>query len=172
MPNPSSTGQIILNFPTHPPPLSHHPLLLFRPSHSPLAVIGVTVCARSESLASLHAQFGESLIDVFPPGSVFPLAKNCFVYDESDGGGLNLTGGLPGLIIIPSAMGNRRLYIGTLLANLVSNVLGEFAAVVSSINFQLQEPHRLIRCTGPNFRESSWQRILECNVISSTPISI
>jgi hypothetical protein len=93
------------------------------------------VCTRSESLASLYAQFGESLIDVFPPGSVFPLAKNCFVYDESDGGSLNLTGDLPGLVIIPGAMGNRRLHVGTLLTNLVSTVLGEFATVVSSISF-------------------------------------
>ena len=131
MPNPLATGHLLLSFPTHPPSYSHLSLSLFRPSHFPLAVIGVAVCSQSESLSSIHAQINESLIDVFPPGSVFPLAKNCFVYDESDEGSLNLTGDLPpGVVVIPNVMGHKRLYIGTLLAGLCSNILEEFAMLV------------------------------------------
>ena len=133
MPNPLSTGHLLLSFPTHPPPHSHLPLSLFRPSHFPLAVIGIAVCSQSESLPSIHAQFNESLIDFFPPGSVFPLAKNCFVYDESEEGSLNFTDNLPGLVVIPKVMGHKRLYIGTLLAGLCSNILEGFAVLVRLI---------------------------------------
>ncbi|KIL69772.1 hypothetical protein M378DRAFT_190156 [Amanita muscaria Koide BX008] len=133
MPNSLSTGRILLSFPTLPPPASHLPLSLFRPSHFPLAVIGVAACSHREALPSIHAQFGESLIDIFPPGSIFPLVKTCFVYDESDEGNLNLTDDLHDFVVIPSAMGNKKLYIGTLLADLCSNVLGEFAAVAQTL---------------------------------------
>ncbi|KAF8628414.1 hypothetical protein AX15_003936 [Amanita polypyramis BW_CC] len=133
MPSPLSTGHILLSFPTHPPPHSHLPLSLFRLSHFPLAVIGIAVCSRDESLAPVHAQFNESLIDVFPPGSVFPLAKSCFVYDESDEGNLSVADNPSGLVIIPNAMGNKKLYIGTLLAGLCSNVLEELSVLVQTL---------------------------------------
>ncbi|KAF8636691.1 hypothetical protein AX17_003496 [Amanita inopinata Kibby_2008] len=134
MPNPLSAGHLLLSFPTHPPPHAHHPLALFRPSHFPLAVIGVAVCSQRESLTSIYSQFDDSLIDVFPPGSVFPLAKSCFVYVGSDEGpDVDLTDNLPGLVVIPNVMGNKKLYIGTLLADLCSNILGEFAMVVQTL---------------------------------------
>ncbi|PFH54333.1 hypothetical protein AMATHDRAFT_72835 [Amanita thiersii Skay4041] len=145
MPNPLSSGHLLLSFPTHPPPHSHHPLTLFRPSHFPLAVIGIAVCSQAESLDSLdsiYAQFHDSLVDMFPPRSIFPLAKNCFVYDESDGTtNPNLTENLPGLVVIPNVMGNKKLYIGTLLADLCSIILGELSLVVQVLESPIGNEH-------------------------------
>jgi hypothetical protein len=130
MPNPLSTGHLQLSFPTHPPPRSHLPLSLLRPSHFPLAVIGVAACTQSDSLSSIYAQFNASLIDMFPPEGIYPLAKNCFVFEESDDTNLNLGDNLPGLVVLPNMMGNKKLYIGTLLADLCSQIIGEFGVVV------------------------------------------
>lgn len=131
IPNPLSTGHLHLSFPSHPPPLSHLPLSLLRPSHFPLAVIGVAACSQTDSLSSIHTRFEDSLVDIFPSGGIFPLAKNCFVFEESDGNtNLNLGDNLPGLVVIPSMLGNKKLYIGTLLADLCSQILGEFGVVV------------------------------------------
>lgn len=130
IPNPLSTGHIQLSFPTHPPPRSHIPLSLFRPSHFPLAVIGIAACTKVDSLASMFAQFNTSLADIFHPDGVYPLAKNCFVFEEGDEASLNIGSDLPGLVVIPSVMGNKKVYIGTLLADLCSQILGEFGVVV------------------------------------------
>ena len=63
---------------------------------------------------------------------MFPLANNCLVFEDSDGStNLNL-GNYPGLVVIPGMMGNKRLYVGTLIADLCSNILAEFATVVSA----------------------------------------
>ncbi|GLB34932.1 putative transport protein Trs120 or TRAPPC9, TRAPP II complex subunit [Lyophyllum shimeji] len=137
MPSPLSTGYLHLSFPTHPPPRSHLPLSLFRPSHFPLAVIGVAVCSKNDSLSSVYAQFNNSLIDIFPSDGIYPLAKNCFVFEENDDTNLSLGDDLPGLIVLPSMMGNKKLYIGTLLADLCSQILGEFGVVVQALESPL-----------------------------------
>lgn len=104
---------------------------LFRPSDFPLGVIGIASCAQNDSLSAILAQFNATLSDLFPSGALFPLANNCLVFEESDGS-TNLTlGSLPGLVVIPGMMGNKRLYVGTLIADLCSNILAEFATVVS-----------------------------------------
>ncbi|KAF8077925.1 TRAPP II complex [Lyophyllum atratum] len=137
MPSPLSTGYLHLSFPTHPPPRSHLPLSLIRPSHFPLAVIGVAVCSKTDSLSSVYAQFNSSLIDIFPSDGIYPLAKNCFIFEESDDTNLNLGDNLPGLVVLPSMMGNKKLYIGTLLADLCSQILGEFGIVVQALESPL-----------------------------------
>ena len=77
--------------------------------------------------------------ELFPADSLYPLARSCFVFEEGDGTtNLNLGDHLPGLVIIPSMMGNKKLYVGTLLADLCSNILAEFATVVSSAVFILR----------------------------------
>jgi hypothetical protein len=132
MPNPLSAGHLHLSFPSHPPPASHASLSLLRPSHFPLAVIGVGSCSQTDLLPSILAQFNLSLSEIFPPDSLYPLAKNCFVFEEGDGASnLNLGETTEGLVVIPSVMGNKKLYIGTLLADLCSQILGEFGVVVS-----------------------------------------
>lgn len=131
MPNPLATGHLHLSFPSHPPPTTHSALGLFRPSHFPLGVIGIGVCSPTESLSSILDQFNTSLLDIFPASSLFPLAKNCFVFEENDSNpNLNFGDNLPSLVVIPSMMGNRKLYVGTLLADLCSHILGEFGRVV------------------------------------------
>jgi trafficking protein particle complex subunit 9 len=146
MPSPLSRGHLHISFPSHPPPTSHDPLALFRPSHFPLGVIGVASCSQSDSLSSILAQFNAFVNDLFPRNSpyraIFPLAKNCFVFEEEDGStNLNLGEQLSGLVVIPSMMGNKGLYIGTLLADLCSNILGEFATLVRAFYFNLQLCH-------------------------------
>jgi trafficking protein particle complex subunit 9 len=107
---------------------------LFRPSHFPLGVIGIASCSQADSLSSIIAEFNAAVKDLFPPDSMYPLAKNCFVFEEADGTtNLNLGDHLPGLVIIPSMMGNKKENIETLLADLCSNVLAEFSTVVRAI---------------------------------------
>ncbi|KAJ7285808.1 TRAPP II complex [Mycena rebaudengoi] len=141
MPNPMSTGYLHLSFPTHPPPFSHLPLSLLRPSHFPLAVIGLAVCSKTDALPSILSEFNASLQDIFPAGGMYPLAKNCFVFAEGDGTNLNLGDSLPGLVVIPSMMGNKKLYIGTLLADLCSHVLGEFGVLVQALESPAGNEH-------------------------------
>lgn len=131
MPNPLSTGHLHLSFPSHPPPPAHAPLSLLRPAHFPMAVIGLAVCSQTDFLSATLAQFESILADSFPSDSMFPLAKNCFVFEDGDGAtNMNLGENIPGLVVIPSLMGNKRLYIGTLLADLCSHILAEFGVVV------------------------------------------
>lgn len=131
MPNPLAAGHIHLSYPSHPLPTSHLPLSLFRPSDFPLGVIGIATCSATDSLSSILAHFNASLSELFPPGNAFPLANNCFVFEESDGStNLNLGENYPGLVVIPSMMGNKKIYVGTLLADLCSNILAEFSTVV------------------------------------------
>lgn len=138
MPNPMATGNLHLSFPSHPPPATHSHLSLFRPSHFPLGVIGIGVCSENEALSTTLDQFNASLADIIPPASLFPLAKNCFIFEDNGSStSLNLGDGTPGLVIIPSLMGNKKLYIGTLLADLCSQILGEFGRVVSNAIYLL-----------------------------------
>ncbi|GJE90813.1 TRAPP II complex [Phanerochaete sordida] len=139
MPSPLASGHIHLSYPSHPLPSSHQTLSLFRPSDFPLGVIGIASSSSSqnESMSSILAQFNAMLSDLFPPGALFPLANNCLVFEESDGStNLNL-GNYPGLVVIPGMMGNKRLYVGTLIADLCSNILAEFATVVQSLESPL-----------------------------------
>ncbi|KAJ7774579.1 TRAPP II complex [Mycena maculata] len=142
MPNPLSTGYLHLSFPTHPPPFSHLPLSLLRPSNFPLAVIGLAACSKTDSLPSILDEFNASLLDIFPAGGMYPLAKNCFVFEEGEGNtNVNLGDSLPSLVVIPSMMGNKKLYIGTLLADLCSHVLGEFGTLVQGLESPAGNEH-------------------------------
>lgn len=134
MPSPKSKGYLHLCFPTHPPSQLHYGMSLFRPSHFPLGVIGIASCSQADSLSSITAEFNAAVRDLFPPDSMYPLAKNCFVFEEADGTtNLNLGDHLPGLVIIPSMMGNKKENIETLLADLCSNILAEFSTVVRAM---------------------------------------
>ena len=133
MPNPLATGSLLINFVEHPPSLSCQSFDLFRPSEFPLGVVGIASCSQSDVLSTLYSQFNASLAELFPSDSIYPLARNCFVFEEGDGNtNLNVGNHMPGLVVIPSMMGNKKLYIGTLLAELCSNILGEFSMMVST----------------------------------------
>ncbi|KAF8921247.1 TRAPP II complex [Mucidula mucida] len=138
MPNPLSTGHLHLSFPTRPPPTLHDSLALIRPSQFPLAVIGLALCSPTDTLTSILAQFNGALLDLFPPGALYPLARNCFVFEDGDGNNSsNLNEIVQGLVVIPSMMGNKKLYLGTLIADLCSNVLGEFGVLVQTLESPL-----------------------------------
>jgi trafficking protein particle complex subunit 9 len=127
------SGHLHLAFTTRPPPHSHVPLALLRPSHFPLAVIGIGSCSRTDSLSATLSQFNHTLLDLFPADGIYPLARNCFVFEEGDGKGNVNLGEVPsGLVVIPEIMGNKKIYLGTLLADICSNILGEFATLVRS----------------------------------------
>jgi hypothetical protein len=113
-------------------------LSLIRPSAFPMGVIGVSSCSQEDSLANILAQFNATVNGLFPRDSpyrsMFPLARNCFVFEDGDGGtNLNLGEQLSGLVVIPSMMGNKAIYIGTLLADLCSSILGGFASIVRNV---------------------------------------
>ncbi len=170
MPSPKSKGYLHLSFPTHPPPSSHYAMSLFRPSLFPLGVIGIASCSHSDSLSSIAAEFNATVKDLFPPDSIYPLAKNCFIFEEDDGtANLNLGDHLPGLVIIPSMMGNKKENIETLLANLCSNILAEFSTVVRvvlPVCPRSDDERRL----GQHPGESARQRISKRDIVPVSPI--
>ncbi|OCB84083.1 hypothetical protein A7U60_g8755 [Sanghuangporus baumii] len=134
MPNPLATGSLVLSFTEHPPPPSSSKLDLFRPSDFPLGIVGIASCSQSDVLSSIYSQFNASRGELFPSNSIYPFAQNCFVFEEGDGNtNLNVGNHMPGLVVIPSMMGNKKLYIGTLLAELCSNILGEFSMMVKTL---------------------------------------
>ena len=143
-----ASGYLHLTYPSHPPPDSHAPLSLFRTSDFPLAVLGIASCSPSDSLATILTQFQTTVHHTFPQGSTFPLARNCFVFEESDSStNINLGDNFPGLVVIPSVMGHKKTYIGTLIADLCSKVLVELATMVSTlIDITSLLLHKWFRC--------------------------
>lgn len=130
MPNPLSSGHLYLSYPSHPSPPRHMSLSLFRPSHFTLGIIGVAACSSSYSITSALEQFENTVLDISPEGSTFPLAKVCFAFeDEESARSTGLGNTLPGIVSIPSVMGNKKIYIGTLLADLCSHILAELGRV-------------------------------------------
>ncbi|KAI6166990.1 transport protein Trs120 or TRAPPC9 TRAPP II complex subunit-domain-containing protein [Pisolithus thermaeus] len=116
MPSPLSSGYLHLSFTSHPTSPAQAPLYLFRPSFLSHAVIG-------EQLENI-------LIDIFPESSTSSPSKVCFVFQSEVSTSGNINEVPSGLVIIPSVMRNKKLYIGTLLADLCSQILGEFGRVV------------------------------------------
>ncbi|KLO10669.1 Trs120-domain-containing protein [Schizopora paradoxa] len=132
MPKPLESGFLLLNYPSHPPPQSRFSLGIFRPSSFPLGVICVASGSQPDSISSIYAEYTTVLSELFPEGTVFPFARNCFVFEEGDGStNFNMGEAIPGLTIIPSMMGNKDLYVGTLISELCSNILGGFSSFVS-----------------------------------------
>lgn len=132
-----ATGHLHLSYPSHPPPDSHTPLSLFRTSEFPLAAVGIASCSSNDSLATILSQFQTAIHEVFPEDSMFPLASNCFVFEESDSStNINLGDNFPGLVVIPSVMGHKSSYISTVVADLCSKVLIGLATVVCSSSFK------------------------------------
>ncbi|KAJ4474536.1 TRAPP II complex [Lentinula lateritia] len=132
-----ATGYLHLSFPSHPPPHSHQALSLLRPSHFPLAIIGVATCSRSEALPEIISQFHDTALDMFPPTGIYPLARNCFVFEEGSSSGISPSGQHPELIIFPEMMGNRKLHIGTLLGEICSKIFGEFGVLIQRLESPL-----------------------------------
>lgn len=136
MPAPLATGSIHLSYVSHPPPVSHAPLAVFRPSLFPLGVIGIASVPCKSSPAELASQLNASIARAFPPElAPFPLARTCFAF-ESEESDVGAAPPVQGCVVIPAVMGNKKLYIGQLLADLCSNIVGEFTGLIRALETQ------------------------------------
>jgi len=134
MPAPLATGAIQLAYVTRPPPVSQAPLAVFRPSAFPLGVLGISSVPCKHPPEALVGEFNASIARAFPPEfAPFPLARNLFVFEEQEEGDASAAPAVPGSIIIPAVMGNKKLYLGQLLADLCSSIVGEFTGLVRLI---------------------------------------
>lgn len=157
---PAANGSLHLSFPSHPPPEAQQPLSLFRPSHFPLGVIGVASCT-SDPFTTTLDQFDATLSAVTPEGSMFPLSKACFAFEDEDADGGQLADQISGIEVIPSMDTKKtKLHIGTLLASLCSRILVEFASMVRCDRSACQESCSQFTL-GPKPGVASWKRILE-----------
>ncbi|KDQ07911.1 hypothetical protein BOTBODRAFT_139417 [Botryobasidium botryosum FD-172 SS1] len=136
IPSPLSTGFLHLSFPSHPPPIYHGPLSLFRISSCPLGVIGIADATETTSLAFISAEYNTAIATYFPSTSAFPFAGKCYAFEDGDGNANinNSSGTFPEIVTIPSVMGNKKLYIGTLLADLCHDILAEFPSLVRALD--------------------------------------
>ncbi|TDL27497.1 hypothetical protein BD410DRAFT_762504 [Rickenella mellea] len=132
MPNPLSAGYLHLSFSRHPPIKSQSALSVFRISQFPLGIVGIADYSQKEDLSSSLSQFNSSFSDQFLGASYLPLARKCFAFEDVDGQPTSNPEDTPGVVFIPSVMGNKKLYIGTLLAELCSNILGELSIMLST----------------------------------------
>lgn len=166
MPSPLSSGYIHLTFSSHPNLHAHSPLSLFRPSHFNLGIIGIAACSSSVPLSTASEQFENTLAEISPETSTFPLAKICFAFQDDEGLNVGLGENPSGLATIPNAMGNKRLYIGTLLADLCSQILAEFGHLVRDLELI---PVLRLKLSGPYIGNTVGQRILECHTLPDPP---
>ncbi|KAL4067655.1 transport protein Trs120 or TRAPPC9 TRAPP II complex subunit-domain-containing protein [Scleroderma citrinum] len=141
MPNPLSSGYLHLSFSSHPNSPTHDLLYLFRPSLFNHAVIGVAAYSSTQTPDAALEQMENILADISSDNSVFPLSKMCFMFQNEDVTNGNIDQNPPDVVLIPSAMGNKKLYIGTLLADLCSQVLGEFGRVVQVLETSSGNEH-------------------------------
>lgn len=128
---PVPSGHLHLRYPTHPPPTWHAPLALFRPSHFPLGVIGIADFSE-DAAPSLAAELRASIAEYFPEGSVFPLVSRCYAFEGEGSSTANLGSTNSEVIVIPNVMGHKKVYIGTLIGELCSDILGDFTRLVST----------------------------------------
>lgn len=130
--NTLATGYLHLSFPSHPPPESHLPLSLFRPSAFPLGVIGITSCS-AKTFENTLAHFDDAVRDVISSEYVLPVSRVCFAFEEaSDDATLNTS--LSGVEVIPKMDTKQtKLHLGTLLASLCSHILVDLSDFVSRI---------------------------------------
>ncbi|KIO28174.1 hypothetical protein M407DRAFT_72139 [Tulasnella calospora MUT 4182] len=135
MPAPMSNGYLHLSYPSHPPPPWHTSLSLFRISHFPLGVIGIADCSNPDTpLTSVLAEFHATLEQYFPVESAFPLASRCYAFEEGDENPqMNMVSSDPRLVVIPSVMGNKQVYVGTLISELCTEILSSFANLAKAL---------------------------------------
>lgn len=130
MPPPLSKGFLHLQYTSYPPPTWQTPLTLFRPSEFPLGIIGIA--ESSSKLTDVQSQFNAEISQLFPSHPLFPLSQNCYLFEDENGANPVVESEIPpGIAVIPKIMGHKNIYIGTLIAELCSSILGEFSNIVS-----------------------------------------
>src|ERR1700733_8808967 len=147
LPSPLSTGYLHIYYTTHPPPAWHHSLSLIRLSLFPLAVIGIADCSRNDSISSLGAEFKATLSSIFSGSSATPFATKCFVFEDGDAiPDVNVGSFVPEVVMIPSLLSNKQVYIGTLLAEICHDILAEFPALVCRLRLcTLARAHKILQ---------------------------
>ena len=128
--NTLATGYLHLGFPSHPPPESHLPLSLFRPSTFPLGVVGITSCS-AETFEHTLTHFDDAVRDVISSEYPLPVSRVCFAFEEA-GDSAVLNTSLSGVEVIPKMDTKQtKLHLGTLLASLCSRILVNLSDFVS-----------------------------------------
>lgn len=138
--NTLATGYLHLGFPSHPPPESHLPLSLFRPSAFPLGVVGITSCS-AETFEHTLTHFDDAVRDVISPEYPLPVSRVCFAFEEA-GDGAALDTSLSDVEVIPKMDKKQtKLHLGTLLASLCSCILVNLSDFVSRFRGHNQKSH-------------------------------
>jgi len=145
--NTLATGFLHLSFPSHPPPESHLPLSLFRPSAFPLGIIGISSCS-AETFEHTLTYFDDAVRDVIPSEYALPVSRVCLAFEESiDGAALNTS--LSDIEVIPKMDTKQtKLHLGTLLASLCSRILvdlSDFVRRTRAHNLNPLTTHRQIQ---------------------------
>ncbi|KAG9008552.1 hypothetical protein FRB93_006471 [Tulasnella sp. JGI-2019a] len=126
-------GHLHLSYPMHPPPEWHASLGLFQPSHFPLGVIGVAQYSDQVSMTDIAAEFKAIIGEYFPTGSPFPFATKCYAFESGDSGTAILGSTTSEVIVIPSLMGHKEVYVGTLISQMCADILGYFAGMAQAL---------------------------------------
>ena len=95
-------------------------------------MIGIADCTSGTTASSIVAEYKANISILFPDGSPFPFATRCFAFEDGEGNAnMNLSASVEDLVMIPSLMVNKQVYVGTLLAELCHDIITEFPSIVS-----------------------------------------
>jgi trafficking protein particle complex subunit 9 len=132
MPTQLASGHLLLTHEVFSPGDRHNRVSIARLSRWPMGILGIAQAASSAQLATVGANFKAQLEELMPPDSLLPLAKNCLAFQQEDSRfTLNTKDAFSGLVVIPHEMGNKQLYLSTLVAELCSTILAGFSDIVS-----------------------------------------
>lgn len=132
MPSQLTTGHLLLAHEVWPARQKLEDNSLARVSQWPMAIIGITSLTSSSQLVTLGAEFKAQMEEILPPDTMIPLAQNCLAFqEESSSSTLDTKDAFSGLVVIPNDMGNKELYLSTLVAELCSSMLAGFSDLVT-----------------------------------------
>ena len=107
---------------------------LIRLSQWPMGVIGIAQASSAAQLATLGADFKALLEEILPPDAFAPLATHCLAFQDADSRfTLDTKDAFSGVVVIPHDMGNKQLYLATLVAELCSALLAGFSDIVNDL---------------------------------------
>lgn len=131
MPSRLAPGHLHLTYELHLPEKWNKYTSLFRISQWPLGILGIAQASSTSQIATFAADFKAQLDELLPPDALIPLATNCIAFEEEGSRiTMDIKDALPGVVIIPHVMGNKQLYLNTLVAELCSNILAGFSDIV------------------------------------------
>jgi hypothetical protein len=109
---------------------------LIRLSQWPMGVIGIAHTSSTDQLATLGADFKAQMEELLPPDAFAPLATHCLAFQEASSRFiLDTKDAFAGVVVIPHDMGNKQLYLATLVAELCSAILAGFSDIVNNFAY-------------------------------------